>query len=196
MGKKVMGATPTEAHGEYDIDKLDFVTISKKVSPKKGSYLRFSKETILKVHEDEERKAREDELKEQATVHAPGTAFATLSEKLGRLSEDPKCSNVVVFFLVNKLYQDGNKVVRDGAGVAEIWPIEIHLFDEETRAFLKQAYDKSPVLSILVLWTRYGAGKLGILRLKPLLEDDASMAGDLEEWERKAIAVYLRRHNL
>ena len=196
MGKKVMGATPTEAHGEYDIDKLDFVTISKKVSPKKGSYLRFSKETILKIHEEEERKAREDELKEQATVHAPGTAFAMLSEKLGQLSGDPKCSNCVVFLLANKLDQDGNKVVWDGAGVAEIRPIEIHLFDKETRDFLKQAYDKSPVLSILVLWTRYGAGKLGILRLKPLPEDDASVAGDLEEWERKAIAVYLRRHNL
>jgi len=31
-----MDATPMEAHGEHDVDKLDFVTISKKVSTKKG----------------------------------------------------------------------------------------------------------------------------------------------------------------
>ncbi len=191
-----MGATPPEAHGEYDVDKLDFVTISKKVSPKKGSYLRFSKETILKIHEQEERKAREDELKEEAIVHAPGTAFAALSEKLSRLSEDPKCSNLVVYFLINKLDQGGKKVVRNGVGVGEIWPIEIHSFNEETGAFLKQAYNKSPVMSILVLWTRYGAGKLGILRLEPVRADDTSMDDKYEEWERKAISAYLRRHNL
>jgi hypothetical protein len=196
MGKKVMDATPTEAHGEYDVDKLDFVTISKKVSPKKGSYLRFSKETILKIHDDEERKAREDEIKEGASIYEPGTAFATLSEKLARLSKDPKCSNVLVFLLMNKLDQVGKKVVRDGVGVGEIHPIEIHLFDEETQAFLKHAYDKSPVLSVLVLWTRYGAGKLGILRLKPVPGEDTSMAGEYEDWERKAIAAYLHRHNL
>jgi hypothetical protein len=196
MGKKVMDAAPTEAHGEYDVDKLDFVTISKKVSPKKGSYLRFSKETILKIHDDEQRKAREDEIKEGASVHEPGTAFTTLSEKLAQLSKDPKCSNVVVFLLMNKLDKDGKKVVRDGMGVAEIHPIEIHLFDDETQAFIKQAYDKSPVLSILVLWTRYGAGKLGILRLKPVPEDGPSVADEYEEWEGKAISAYLHRHNL
>ena len=32
LRKKVMDATPTEAHGEHDVDKLDFVTVSKKVS--------------------------------------------------------------------------------------------------------------------------------------------------------------------
>ena len=177
-------------------NKLDFVTISKKVSPKKGSYLRFSKETILKIHDDEQRKAREDEIKEGASVHEPGTAFTTLSEKLAQLSKDPKCSNVVVFLLMNKLDKDGKKVVRDGMGVAEIHPIEIHLFDDETQAFIKQAYDKSPVLSILVLWTRYGTGKLGILRLKPVPEDGPSVADEYEEWEGKAISAYLHRHNL
>jgi len=195
MRKRVMDATPTEAHGEYDVDKLDFVTVSKKVSTKKGSYLRFSKETILKIREDEERKARDDEIEEKVKVHAPGTAFASLSEELARLSEDPKCSNVEVYILSGKL-DDGEKVVRDVMWAAEIRPIRIYLFDEETRIFLKQEYDKSPVLSILVLWTRYGAGKLGILKLKPVREDDAAVADEYEEWERKAIAAYLHRHNL
>jgi hypothetical protein len=191
-----MHATPTEAHSEHDVDKLDFVTVSKKVSTKKGCYLRFSKETILKIREDEERQAREDEINEKVRIHAPGTAFAALSEELARLSEDPKCSNLEVYLLSNKLDQNGEKVVRDGMWAAETRPFGIYLFDEETRAFLKQEYDKSPVLSMLVLWTRYGAGKLGILKLKPIREDDTPVADEYEEWEGKAIAAYLHRHNL
>jgi len=196
MGKKVMHATPTNAHDEHDVDKLDFVTVSKKVSTKKGSYLRFSKETILKIREDEERKAREDEINEKAIICPPGTALGTLSEELARLSKDLKCSNLEVCLLSGKLDQDGEKVICDGMWIAEIRPIGIHLFDEETQALIKQEYDKSPILSILVLWTRYGAGKLGILKLKPVVEDDKSMADEYEEWERKAIAAYLHRHNL
>jgi hypothetical protein len=83
MGKRVIDATPTEAHGEHDADKLDFVTVSKKVSTEKGSYLRFFKETILKIREEEESKARENDIKENVKIHAPGTAFAALSERLG-----------------------------------------------------------------------------------------------------------------
>lgn len=196
MGKEVMDATPTELHDEYDVDKLDFVTISKKVWTKKGSYLRFSKETILKIREDEERKEREDEIRERVKIHAPGTGFATLSEELVRLSEDPKCSNLEVYFLSNKLDQDGEKVVRDGMWVVEVRPIGIHLFNQETRAFLKREYDDSSVLSVLVLWTRYGAGKLGILQIKPVPEQDTPVANEYEEWEEKAIAAYLHRHNL
>ena len=79
---------------------------------------------------------------------------------------------------------------------AEIRPIRINVFDGETQAFLKQQFDKSPVMSILALWTRYGAGKLGILRMKPT-EDGATFDGDdYEEWEGNAISAYLHRHNL
>lgn len=196
LGRKFGGATPTDAHNEHDVDKLDFVTISKKVSPKKGSYLRFSKETILKIREDEKRKVREDETKKKVRIHAPGTAFATLLEELARLNEDSNCRNLEVCLLSNKLGHDGEKVVRGGMWVAEIRPIQIHLLDEETRAYLKHEYDKSPVLSILVLWTRYGAGKLGILKLKPVRDDDSPVADEYEEWEGKAITAYLNRHNL
>jgi hypothetical protein len=59
-----------------------------------------------------------------------------------------------------------------------------------------QEFDKLAVLSVLVLWTRYGAGKLGILRLKPVREDEMPVADEYEEWEGKAIAAYLHRHNL
>ena len=44
MGKEAIGAAKTKVHDEHDVDKLDFVTVSKKVSLKKGSYFRFSKE--------------------------------------------------------------------------------------------------------------------------------------------------------
>ena len=194
MGERVMGAIPTQAHGEHDVDKLDFLTVSKKVSPKKGSYLRFAKETILKIHEGEGRKAHEDESR-QVSIHEPGTAFAALSEQLARLSEDPKSSNLEVYLLSNKLDQDGKEVLNDGMWAAEIRPVGIYRFDENTRAFLKQEYDRSPVLSILVLWTRFGAGKLGILKMKPVRENDTPV-DDYKEWEGKAIAAYLHRHNL
>lgn len=190
-----MEATPTQAHGEYDVNKLDFVTISKKVSTKKGSYLRFSKETILKIAEDEERKARE-ETKDKLIIHEPGTAFAGLSEELVRLSQDQKCSNIEVYLHSGKLDQDGKKVLRDGMWAAEIRHFGIYRFDAETRAFLKQEFDRSPVLSTLVLWTRYGAGKLGILKLKPIREGETPEPDEYEQWEREAIAAYLHRNNL
>ena len=195
MSRRVSAATPTNPSGDYDVDKVDFVTISKKISPKKGGYLRFAKETILKMYEAEDRKALDVEAKEEGSFHEAGTAFETLCEKLSRLSEDPKCSRIVVFLLVNKLDQAGKKVVVDGMAKAEARPIEIHVFDEETRAFVKRVFDSAPVLSILVLWTRYGAGKLGILRLKPLPEDRSTKV-EYEEWEGKAIAAYLRLYNL
>ena len=147
------------------------------------------------MHEVEDRKALDVEAKEEGSFHEAGTAFETLCEKLSRLSEDPKCSRIVVFLLVNKLDQAGKKVVVDGMAKAEARPIEIHVFDEETRAFVKRVFDSAPVLSILVLWTRYGAGKLGILRLKPLPEDRSTKV-EYEEWEGKAIAAYLRLYNL
>ena len=193
MGKEMTGATPV--HGEHDVDKLDFVTVAKKVSVKKGSYLRFAKETILKLHEDGELETREEK-KEEVTVHAAGTAFTALSENLVRINEDPKSSKLEVYLLSNKLDENGQKVMNDGMAAAEIRPIGINVFDEETRAFLKQQFDKAPVISVLVLWTRYGAGKLGILRMKPT-DNGATFDGDdYEAWEGKAISAYLHRHNL
>jgi hypothetical protein len=71
MAKKVMGASPTEARGEHDVDKLDFLTVSKKVSPKKGSYQeRSTKKIILTIVHGTNQKADEkphDGLKRTAT---------------------------------------------------------------------------------------------------------------------------------
>lgn len=53
------------------------------------------------------------------------------------------------------------------------------------------------VLSVLVLWTRYGTGKLGIERLTPAPEGkDHPAEPEFEEWEAKVIAEYLDRHDL
>jgi hypothetical protein len=53
------------------------------------------------------------------------------------------------------------------------------------------------VLSVLMLWTRYGTGKLGIERLKPVPDGkDDPAAHEFEEWEGKVIAEYLHRHDL
>jgi hypothetical protein len=170
-------------------DELAFAQLSRQIKPLKGDYFRIAKAVALKAHEEE----RKNNMK----IHPPGTAFPALLEDLARLSEDPKCNDLEVTFLSNKLDESGQKIVNGGRHVAEIRAIGIHVFDDETRAVLKREYDKSPVLSILVLWTRYGAGKLGILQLRPMQrEDDIPVVGEYEEWEGESIAAYLHRHNL
>jgi hypothetical protein len=170
-------------------DELAFAQLSRQIKPLKGDYFRIAKDVALKTHEEE--------LKNNMKIHAPGTAFPALLEDLSRLSEDPKCNDLEVTFLSNKLDESGQKIVNGGMHVAEIRAIGIHVFDDETRAVLKREYDKFPVLSILVLWTRYGAGKLGILQLRPMQrEDDIPVVDEYEEWEGKAIAAYLHRHDL
>ena len=195
LGKKTIGAAPAP-HDVHDVDMLDFVTISKKVSTKKGSYLRFAKETILKINEEEKQKALEEEAAQKGSIHPAGTAFTALREEITRLSQDPKCRNLEVYFLSNKIDEKGENVVHDGMWTAEIRPIGLHVVDDETWLFLRQEYDKAPVLSILLLWTRYGAGKLGILRMKPAPKDGRPLDEEFEDWERKAISAYLHRHHL
>jgi hypothetical protein len=170
-------------------DELAFAQLSRQIKPLKGDYFRIAKDVALKAHEEE--------LKKNMKIHAPGMAFPALLEDLSRLSEDPKCNDLEVTFLSNKLDESGQKIVNGAMHVAEIRAIGIHVFNDETRAVLKREYDKFPVLSILVLWTRYGAGKLGILQLRPMQgEDDIPAIGEYEEWEGKAIAAYLHRHDL
>ncbi len=194
MGKEVLGATVTKAHDEHDVDKLDFVTVSKKVSLKKGSYLRYSKETIARIVEDENRKAAERK-SESPTIHEPGTAFALLSERLAEVNRDPKCSNLEVYFLSGKRDENGEKLVEDGMWKAEVRSFAIHVFDGDSEATLKQEFDRTPVLSVLTLWTRYGAGKLGIVRFKPASELGTLDRDEYDDWEGKIISAYVRRHN-
>jgi hypothetical protein len=67
-----------------------------------------------------------------------------------------------------------------------------------TRAALKQGYDKSPVLLKLVLWTRYGAGKLGILELRPMQGEIVFPRPEIIKSRKmgRPIAAILDRHNL
>jgi hypothetical protein len=72
------------------------------------------------------------------------------------------------------------------------------LLEELTRLSDDPKYANLEVTSLSsVLWTRYGAGKLGILQLRPIRADEETpITGEYEEWEGKAIAAYLDRHNL
>lgn len=186
--EKYQQATATQKSTVVGTDELAFAQLSRQIKPQKGDYFRIAKDVALKAHEEE--------LKKNVKVHPPGTAFPTLLEELSRLSEDPKCTNLEVTLLSSKLDEDGQKVIHDGKCVAEIRSVGIHVFGDEARAFLKQEFERFPVLSVLLLWTRYGAGKLGILRLLPVRGDGTSVTGEYQEWEGKVIAAYLRRHNL
>ena len=52
--------------------------------------------------------------------------------------------------------------------VAEIRSVSIRVLDDSTCQLLKQEYERLVLISMLVLWTRYGEGKLGIIRFVPL----------------------------
>jgi hypothetical protein len=171
------------------IDDLAFAQLSRQIKPVKGDYFRIAKDVVLKN--------QEEELKKNAKIHPPGTQFANLMKELERLFEDDKCTNIEVAFLSNKLDALGNKIVDGDMHVAEVRPIGIHALNEDTRQLLKQEYERLPLLSMLVLWTRYGAGKLGIMRFLPLIENEPIPDGaDYSEWEAMATRAYLDRHNL
>ena len=83
------------------------------------------------------------------------------------------------------------------SGQLKMDTVAIHVFDEETRLALKREYDKVPILGILILWTRFGAGKLGIQKFEPIKSRESiPNQAEYEEWEAKAINDYLDRHNL
>jgi hypothetical protein len=67
---------------DVNIGELDLVELSRKVSPAKGSYLRFSRDVILKNHEEEMRKRNE--------VFPAGTQFEKLLDFLTDLFRDPR----------------------------------------------------------------------------------------------------------
>jgi len=189
MLEKARSAAPLQNEALVESDEVGFAEMSRQIKPVKGDYFRVAKEILLQNQE------KEPEAKVQ--VRPPGTAFSSLVESLGRLFEDSKCSNIEVFFLSNKLDEQGKKVVHEKMHVAEIHQFAIHVFNDQTCQALKCEYDKAPVLGILTLWTRYGTGKLGIQKLRPVSKVDSSEdPGDYEEWEAKAITAYLDRHNL
>jgi len=186
---KCQNALPAAHQTVVNTDDLAFAQMSQRIKPMKGDYFRIAKDIVLKNHEEE--------LKGNVKIHPPGTQFVRLMEELAHLFQDDKCANIEVTFLSNKLDDRGNKVVDDNMYVAEIRPIGVPVLNEDTRQFLKQEYERLPLLSILVLWTRYGAGKLGIMKFQPVAENEpVPNEFDYAQWEVKAIGAYLDRHSL
>jgi hypothetical protein len=187
--RKYQEAAPASDAGAVTTKDLAFAQLTRRIKPLKGDYFRIAKDVALKAHEKEN--------KASATILPPGAASATLAEKLARLTSDVKCSNIELFLLRRKFDENDLSVVRDGVGAAGIEAFQIHRFDDQTRAQLEQHVEARGVLSVLMLWTRYGTGKLGIERLKPAPDGkDNPAAHEFEEWEGKVIAEYLNRHDL
>lgn len=186
---KYRQATPAAQGTTTNTDDLAFAEMSRQIKPVKGDYFRIAKDVLLKN--------QEEELKKNVTVHAPGTHLAGLMKDLEHLFADDKCHNIEVVLLSNKLDGEGNKIIKDGRYVSELRSFGIHILDDETRESLKREYERLPLLSMLVLWTKYGTGKIGIRQFRPLSKEEA-IPEDIEyaEWESKAIAAYLERHNL
>jgi hypothetical protein len=187
--EKYRQATPALDQSLVRSDDVAFAEISRRIKPVKGDYFRIAKDILLNNQEAEP--------EGKAQIRAPGTAFTALVEALAGLFEDHKCSNIEIALLSKKLDERGQFILHEEMHVAEIRRIAIHVFDEETRNALKHEYDRVPVLGMLILWTRLGAGKLGIQKLKPIANRESILnEEDYEEWEAKAISDYLDRHNL
>jgi hypothetical protein len=187
--RKYQEAAPASDAGAVTTKDLAFAQLTRSIKPLKGDYFQIAKDVALKAHEEEN--------KASATILPSGTASATLAEKLARLAADVKCSNIELFLLRRKFDENDQPVVRDGVGTAGIEAFQIHRFDDQTRTQLERHLEARGVLSVLMLWTRYGTGKLGIERLKPAPDGkDNPAAHEFEEWEGKMIAEYLHRHDL
>ncbi|MGA2167476.1 MAG: hypothetical protein ABSG62_04650, partial [Terracidiphilus sp.] len=175
--------------GDEDIANMDYVTISRKVWTKKGKYLRFSKEVILKNQEEEMKKRNE--------VFPAGTQFSSLVDSLTDLFKDPGTSGVEVIFISFKLDEKGEKVVEDNQHVAQIRAVGVTGISHETQEVLREQYDMAPLISLMVLWIRPSAEKLGILKFQPIaLGNPPPKTAEYEDWEKKAIGSYIHRNNL
>jgi hypothetical protein len=179
---------PVSGSADVHVDDLDFVQVSKKIKPAKGSYLRFSKEVILKNYEDERRKRYEPS--------PPGTQFSSLMNSLADLFRDHNVSDVEVIFISLKLDDMGEKVVEDNQHIAQIRAVGINGMSDETHDALREQYEMFPLISLMVLWTRRSTQKLGILKFYPITPDNPYPAPDYEDWEKRAIGAYMGRHNL
>lgn len=181
-------SVPVSGSADVRVDDLDFVQVSKKIKPAKGSYLRFSKEVILKNYEDERRKRYEPS--------PPGTQFSSLMNSLADLFRDHNVSDVEVIFISLKLDDMGEKVVEDNQHIAQIRAVGINGMSDETQDALREQYEMFPLISLMVLWTRRSTQKLGILKFYPITPDNPYPAPDYEDWEKRAIGAYMGRHNL
>jgi hypothetical protein len=181
-------SVPVPGSADVRVDELDFVQVSKKIKPAKGSYLRFSRDVILKNYEDERRKRYEPS--------PAGTQFSSLMNSLTELFKDPNVSDVEVIFISFKLDDMGGKVVEDNRHVAQIRAVGITGISEETQEALREQYEMSPLISLLALWTRPSTQKLGILKFYPVTPDNPHPKSEYEDWEKKAISAYIERHNL
>ena len=187
--RKYQEAAPASDAGTIATDDLAFAHVTRRIKPLKGDYFRIAKDVALKANEEEN--------KASATILPQGTASVTLAEKLARLTADVKSSNIELFLLRRKFDENDQPVVRDGVGTAGVEAFQIHHFDDQTRTQLEQHVEARGVLSVLVLWTRYGTGKLGIERLTPAPDGrDHPAEPEFEEWEGTVIAEYLHRHDL
>jgi hypothetical protein len=182
-------SVPVSTSTPVRTDELDFVQVSKKIKPAKGSYLRFSREVILKNYENENRKRYQPS--------PPGTQFSSLMNSLADLFRDPTVSDVEVVFIGFKLDHMGEKIVEDNQNIAQIRAIGITGISDETQEALREQYEMAPLISLLALWTRQSTQKLGILKFYSVTPDNPHpKSPHYDAWEKKAIRAYIDRHNL
>jgi hypothetical protein len=169
-----------------DMSELGFLQITKQIKPAKGSYLRFAKDVILKDYADQLR----------SRMLPPETLFPKLIDSLREVFAKPDVERVEVFFIGYKLDEKGERVIEDNQHVAQIRPVGISGLSDETEQVLKQHFDLTPILSLLVLWSRPRVEKLGILKFWRANSENPVPKTDYEEWEQIAIRDYMDRNEI
>ena len=91
----------------------------------------------------------------------------------------------------------GETIVEDNQNVAQIRAVGITGISDEMRESLRQQYEMSSLISLLVVWTPpIHTQKLGILKFCPVTPDNPDPTPDYEEWEKRAVSAYMERHSL
>ena len=180
-------STPVaEGGGVRDLSELGFFQITKQIKPAKGSYLRFSKDIVLKNYEDELRKR----------MFPPENLFAKLLDSLREVFLKPDVEHVEVNFIHYKIDDKGEKVVRDGHHIAEIRPVGLSGLDDAVEKVLQAQFEMGPNLSLLILWSRPRIEKLGILKFCRANPEHPIPETDYEAWEQMAIRAYMDRNRI
>jgi hypothetical protein len=101
-------------------------------------------------------------------VQPAGTQFLGLIDSLIDIVKEPGVSDVEVMFTSLKVDGEGKRIVEAGQNVADTRYIGIKGLNDETKDKLREMYQASPLVSLMVLWKSDGKPrkKIGMLKFQ------------------------------
>jgi hypothetical protein len=121
-------------------------------------------------------------------LYPPKTTGRGLVECLTDVFKDCEASDVRVVFIGYERDEQGNPVLIDDEYRLLIRHLDIYALGDGVSEEVKNQYDKAPLLSMMILFTKQG--KVGVLQFKSV--EDLSKH-EYKEWEQAAITDYFNR---